>query len=162
MIVLGIDPGMKGALAQYDGLHLTLYPIPTAKSTGRGREVLWTELTSSWDTLFPFVSHAFLERVHSRPGEGVSSAFKFGRVFGGLEAAIATRRIPMTLVTPSVWMKAMGVGRGSKEASVIRAAQLFPDNAPQFRGPRGGILDGLAEAALIALYGHRKLTGDGV
>ena len=96
----------------------------------------------------------------SRPGEGVSSAFKFGVVFGGLRAITAAKGVPITLVNPSVWMKGMGVGRGSKEASVIRASELFPTYAAEFRGPRGGIKDGVAEAALIAKYGYDKLIGE--
>lgn len=158
MNVLGIDPGLSGAMAMWDGTTLTLLEIPTAKSTGRGREVVWSELNAKWDDLFFWADHVFLERVMSRPGEGVSSAFKFGLVFGGLRGMIAAKLIPSTLVTPSVWMKAMGVGRGSKEASVIRATELFPAHAEAFRGPRGGLKDGVAEAALIARYGYDKLT----
>lgn len=158
MIVLGIDPGLSGAIAQWDGASLNTIEIPTAKSTGRGREVVWPELNEQWDNEFFYAEHVFLERVHSRPGEGVSSAFKFGCVFGGLRGMIAAKLIPLTLVTPTVWMKEMGVGRGSKEASVLRATELFPSHASAFRGPKGGRKDGVAEAALIARYGYDKLT----
>ena len=158
MIVLGIDPGLSGALASWDGTALVTYEIPTAKSSGRGREVIWSELNIDWDNLFFWADHVFLERVMSRPGEGVSSAFKFGLVFGGLRGMIASKLLPCTLVTPSVWMKEMSVGRGSKEASIIRATELFPANAKEFRGPKGGRKDGVAEAALIARYGFDKLT----
>lgn len=161
MIVLGIDPGLSGAIAQWNGKDLNILEIPTAKSTGRGREVVWPELNEQWDNAFFYAEHVFLERVHSRPGEGVSSAFKFGCVFGGLRGIIAAKLIPLTLVTPTVWMKVMGVGRGSKEASVLRATELFPQYASIFRGPKGGRKDGVAEAALIARYGFDKLTKDG-
>jgi crossover junction endodeoxyribonuclease RuvC len=157
--VLGIDPGLSGALALYNEKGLVeLYEIPTVKSTGRGREVLWSKLNKVWEDKFFWTDHVFLERVMSRPGEGVSSAFKFGLVFGGLRGMIAAKLLPITLVTPSMWMKEMGVGRGSKEASVLRAEQLFPAWAGEFRGPRGGKKDGVAEAALIAKYGYDKLT----
>ena len=152
---------MKGAIAMWDGVFLQVLDIPTAKSTGRGREVVWPELNQKWDEYFDWGDHGFLERVHSRPGEGVVSAFKFGTVFGGLRAMAAAKMIPLTLVTPSQWMKDMGVGRGSKEASVIRATELFPNYASIFRGPKGGKKDGVAEASLIAMYGHRKLLGVG-
>jgi len=167
MNILGIDPGLDGALAMYgDGQpssnstpHLqSTYEIPTAKATGRGREVLWSELNVTWKDLFYWADHVFLERVMSRRGEGVSSAFKFGMVFGGLRGMIAAKLIPLTLVTPRVWMKEMGVGRGSKEASIIRAEELFPSHVSQFCGPRDGRKDGVAEAALIAKYGFDKLT----
>ena len=158
MKVLGIDPGLSGALAMWDGSTLLTLEIPTVKSTGRGREVLWGDLNRQWAEKFFWADHVFLERVMSRPGEGISSAFKFGLVFGGLRGMIAVKLLPLTLVTPSMWMKEMGVGRGSKEASIIRATELFPTNAKAFRGPKGGRKDGVAEAALIALYGARILT----
>jgi len=157
--VLGIDPGLDGAITLYnkEGLQ-DILEIPTAKASGRGREVLWSELNQQWDALFFWANHVFLERVNARPKDGGSSAFKFGLVFGGLRGMIAAKLIPVTLVTPRVWMKEMGVGRGSKEASIIRAEELFPYHASQFRGPRGGKKDGVAEAALIAKYGYDKLT----
>jgi crossover junction endodeoxyribonuclease RuvC len=158
MNVLGIDPGLKGAIAQWDGKNLTLLEIPKAKSTGRGDEVLWASLNQQWDDLFFYADHVFLERVNARPKDGGSSAFKFGSIYGGLRSLAVAKLIPYTLVTPTVWMKAMGVGRGSKEASVIRAEQLFPSYT--FRGPRGGKKDGVAEAALIAKYGFDKLAKD--
>ncbi len=158
MRILGIDPGMSGALAMWDGSNLITYEIPTVKSTGRGREIVWAELNAHWDDEFFWADHVFLERVHSRPGEGVSSAFKFGTVFGGLRAMAAAKLMPLTLVTPSQWMKVMGVGRGSKEASVLRATELFPNNAKGFRGPKGGKKDGVAEASLIAMYGYKTLV----
>ncbi len=157
MNVLGIDPGLKGAIALYNEKGLqSILEIPTVKSTGRGREVLWADLNMRWDSLFFWADHVFLERVNARPLDGGSSAFKFGSIYGGLRGLIVAKLIPYTLVTPTVWMKAMGVGLGSKEASCLRAEQLFPGQS--FRGPRNGKKDGIAEAALIAKYGFNKLS----
>lgn len=158
MNVLGIDPGLDGALAFYnEGGLQDIYEIPAVKSTGRGREVLWSELNQQWDERFLLAEHVFLERVNARPKDGGASAFKFGSIYGGLRGMIVAKRLPYNLVTPTVWMKAMGVGLGSKEASCLRAEQLFPGFS--FRGPRNGKKDGVAEAALIAKYGFEKLKG---
>ena len=159
MFVLGIDPGLKGALAMWDGEELMLYDMPTEKSTGRGSEVVWPVLNQYWDDVFFWADHVFLDRVHSMPREGFSSAFKFGTVFGGLRAMTVAKHVPLSLVTPQAWKKAMGVAQGSKQAAVIRATELFPTYAKDFVGPKGGKKDGVADAALIALYGHRKLLG---
>jgi crossover junction endodeoxyribonuclease RuvC len=157
MNIVGIDPGLSGAIAQWDGESLTLLEIPTFKSTGRGREVDWSTLNQQWDDNFFWADHVFLERVGTRPGEGISSAFKFGLVFGGLRGMIAAKLVPLTLVTPTTWKKSYGL-RASKEAAVIRASELFPSSATAFRGPRGGIKDGVAEAALISRFGYDKLN----
>lgn len=157
-IVLGIDPGLSGALASWDGEELVLYEIPTMKAQGRGREVAWSELYQEWQAHFWNCDHVFLERVMSRHGEGVSSAFKFGFVTGGFRGIIAAMELPVTLVTPGVWKKHYGI-QASKLGAVRRASELFPSYARLFRGPKGGLKDGPAEAALIALYGYDKLKG---
>ena len=140
----------------WDGETLTTYEIPTLKSTGRGREVNWPVLNEEWDNHFFWADMVYLERVMSRPGEGVSSAFKFGTVYGGLRGLIAGKLLPVVLVVPTVWKKYYSIV-ASKEAAVIRATELFPVNAAEFRGPKGGRKDGVAEAALIARYGFEKL-----
>ena len=155
MLLLGIDPGLSGALAGWNGTDLKVYEIPTVKSSGRGNEVNWPLLSEKWDELFFWADHVYLERVASRPGEGVSSAFKFGTVFGGLRAMAADRRLPLTLVTPNVWKKHYGI-QASKSGAVRRASELFPAYASLFHGPKGGLRDGIAEAALIARYGYEK------
>ena len=162
--VLGIDPGAKGALAIYgtgpDDSHSPrlwdILEIPTAKASGRGREILWDVLNAQWDEKFWWADHGFLERVMSRHGEGVSSAFKFGSTYGGLRGMMAAKMLPCTRVTPTVWKKSYGI-LASKSGAVIRASELFPGMAVHFTGPKGGLKDGIAEASLIAKYGFDKL-----
>lgn len=141
----------------WNGSELRMLEVPTLKSSGRGREVNWALLNDRWDDLFFWADQAFLERVMSRPEEGVSSAFKFGTVFGGMRGMLAAKATPTTLVTPTVWKKYFGLS-ASKDAAVLRASELFPAYAELFYGPKGGKKDGTAEAALIARYGYDKLT----
>lgn len=161
MNVLGIDPGLDGAISMWDGKGLVVYRIPAIKAQGRGREVQWEVLNLAWHEHFWEADHAFIERVMSRHGEGVSSAFKFGFVAGGLRGMIAAKQIPCTQVTPGVWKKWYGI-QASKSGAVRRACELFPSNADQFTGPRGGMKDGEAESALIAKYGYDKLMKEAV
>ena len=156
MIILGIDPGLKGAIAQYDGYELVTLEMPIKKSTSRGYEIDWTMLNLDWKSNFFYAECVFLEQVSSRPGEGVSSAFKFGTVYGGLQAMAASMSIPVTRVTPRTWKKYFGLGPDKKEA-VDHAVSLFSDYKELFYGPRGGLKDGVAEAALIAFYGYSQL-----
>ncbi len=160
MNVLGIDPGLKGAIAQYDGYALKVLEMPIKKSTSRGHEIDWSKLHCQWiyDFRYP-TDQIFLEQVSSRPGEGVSSAFKFGTVYGGLQAMAASMSIDVTKVTPRTWKKYFGLGPDKKDA-VAHAVSLFPEYEELFYGPRGGLRDGIAEAALIAFYGrHQMMKG---
>ncbi len=157
MIVVGVDPGLDGAYAVYDGEGLILVPVPAVKAKGRGRTVLWQELISDFELFCGNADHAFFEQVNARPDDGGSSAFKFGRITGNMEMIVRVNLIPLTYVTPAKWKMSMGV-TASKDVCVSRAGELFPRHAHLFRGPRGGLKDGPAEAALIAWYGHRQLT----
>lgn len=146
---------MKGALAAYNGNpgDLIIFPVISRESKGRGEEVSWLTMCNSY-ALFDHCTVTYLERVNARPKDGGSSAFKFGSVYGGLYAMTTGwyDREPK-LVTPQMWKKAMGIGKDKRE-SVEKAVELFPDSAYMFYGPRGGLIDGNAEAALIAYYGY--------
>lgn len=159
MNILGIDPGLKGAFALYNGSVLVLERMPIMKSSARGKDFDWPQLADLFALAFSDSDHAFLEKAAARRLEGVSSAFKNGSGFGGLIALINAHDIPLTIVSPVQWKRGAGVkqAKEAKAASFERALQLFPKYAPYFRGPRGAMLDGVAEAALIAYYGYRKV-----
>jgi crossover junction endodeoxyribonuclease RuvC len=157
MNVLGIDPGLTGALASWDGEWLNLLAMPIMKASGRGNEVNWAELVNRFNVfLLDGVDHAYIERVGARPGQGVSSMFKFGYVSGGLRGLVASHRIPVTFVTPGKWKKALGLN-SSKDAARARASELFPKQSQHFARKKD---DGVAEAALIAYYGYQQMTGE--
>lgn len=60
-------------------------------------------------------------------------------------------------VTPMKWQNRLIPGaRGEKNKSraVETAERMWPEAAKHFRGPRGGLIDGRADAMLIASYGR--------
>ena len=152
MLILGIDPGLSGALAFLDTTTdaAVIMDMPTVEVVRNGktkREVsaaLIADLVAGKG-----VVQAFVERVSAMPGQGVSSMFSFGRSVGVLEGVLAAYEIPMTLVTPQAWMKAMSV-RAGKDGSRERAMQLFPQYADQFARKKD---NGRSDAVLIAKYG---------
>ena len=159
MTVGGIDPGLKGAVAAWDGRQLTLLEIPSiVAASGKGQEVDWSMLRSGLDLLFDQVDHFFVEKVWPLPKQSSVAGFKQGFVAGGIRGLLAGFKIPLTYVPPGTWKKAVGAS-SDKRQCVARACEIFPKHADLFHGPQGGIKDGLAEAALIAWYGHRQLHG---
>ena len=158
MIVGGIDPGITGAVASWDGRDLVTLKIPSVKAKGRGNTIAWPTLADSMSLYFEFVEHFYIEEVSAMPGQGVASMFKFGYVAGGLRGLVAAMHKPVTMVRASVWKPDMAVTKDKKQTAA-RAAELFPKDAHLFYGPRGGVDDGVAEAALIAFYGRKKLIG---
>ena len=152
MIIMGIDPGLSGAIAIYDTAtgDVIIEDMPTVEVTRNGkdkREIsaqLLSEVIAAG-----FAQMAFLERVGAMPGQGVSSTFSFGRSVGMLEGVLAALDIPTTIVPPTTWQRKVNV-RGGKDGSRERAMQLFPKQAKLFARKKD---DGRSDAALIAYYG---------
>lgn len=157
--VTGIDPGLDGAIALYDGDYLSVVDIKpyteAAPNKGRGRVVNWGLL--SYD-ISPNLSRAeaiFIEQVGSMPGQGVASMFKFGYICGGLRGIVAaSSSAPCYMVTPQKWKKYYELGADKLDAYQV-ASNLFPEYHDEFFvTPKGRIKDGAVEAALIAKYGY--------
>ena len=152
---IGIDVGLSGAVAAVDatGASCKVYDIPTRR-VGRKREY---DLPA-FDLLLRTLGHnlpAYVEKVGSRPGQGLASTFRFGEGYGIAQALVVAAGHRLTLVRPQTWKRIMlrDMGR-DKGASCVRAIQLFP-TAPLV-GPRGGAKDGRAEALLMAELARRE------
>ena len=88
------------------------------------------------------------------PRQGASSGFKFGRATGAIEAAIALSGLPVEIVEPSVWKRALRLPGKDKEAARQRALELFPGAHSLLARKRD---HGRAEAILIAMFGSRSV-----
>lgn len=151
--ILGIDPGLSGALALYDvdGL-LEIVDIPTLqlKTKRVVDEYALARIVDAWSGR---IREVWLEQVGTRPGEGAVGAFTFGRGYGVLRGICAANFLPIVDVTPAAWKGAMKV-RGNKDESRLRASALLPRHAHLWPLKKH---DGRAEAALIALHGLNQL-----
>jgi crossover junction endodeoxyribonuclease RuvC len=96
----------------------------------------------------------FLESVHAMPGQGVRSMFSMGKGFGIWLGILAALGLRYELVTPQAWKREMMAGMGrEKDASRLRALQLFPQLGPELARTRD---HGRADALLIAEYGRQR------
>jgi crossover junction endodeoxyribonuclease RuvC len=156
MIVIGIDPGLSGAVAFYNTVDGTIevadMPINNLIRNGKAKREVSAVMLSGILTRHK-VDAAFLERVNAMAGQGVTSVFSFGRSSGIVEGILAAYDIPTTLVTPQAWQKAVSQ-RAGKDGSRERAMQLFPSQADLFIRKKD---DGRSDAALIAYYGAKTL-----
>lgn len=153
MMLLGVDPGLKGALSFLDTNDRTLeiVDMPTFLATTKN-EVNGHAIKDLVRRLCP--KEAFVENVHSFPGEGPAGAFSFGKGVGIIHGVLMALDVPYTLVTSTMWKKALGVPT-AKDGARSRAVQLLPSYSLYFTRKKD---DGRAEASLIALYGAR-VTG---
>lgn len=138
----GIDPGASGSIACIpDNDPSKAWAIKMPETLGDLWEAIKGANSQDYEPIF------ILESVHSMPGQGVSSSFKFGRGFGTLEMALTAAGIRFEYVTPQKWQKALGcLTKGDKNVSKAKAQQLFPHLK---------ITHAIADGLLIAEYCRR-------
>lgn len=151
-MILGIDPGLSGALALLspEGHVLAIEDMPTVEivvNNKKRRTVPPAALVALLKKMAP--QKAFLENVGVRPGEGAVGAFSFGRNLGQIEGVLAALQIPTTLVHPATWKRRMSIP-ADKGGARMKAMALFPDKVDLFKRVKD---DGRAESALLAYYG---------
>jgi crossover junction endodeoxyribonuclease RuvC len=148
--VIGIDPGINGAIAIFrDNVLHSVVDMPTVEiASGKTMKRHISAVTfGNILALYP-TAHVVIEKVGAMPGQGVTSMFNFGRSAGIIEGVVAARRMPSTYVTPQQWTKAVGRAAG-KDASRMRAMELFPTRAELFKRAKD---DGRADASLIVYW----------
>jgi len=154
--ILGVDPGLNGALALRFEERMLEYPIevfdiPTHTITVNGKKKRQIDLFAfaRWiDANRNTIKYAIIENPHSMPKQGVTSAFNFGFTCGVAQAMIASALIPIHLVRPATWKKQLGLSK-DKDACRLRASQIFPKYSALWCLAKH---DGRAEATLLTLY----------
>ncbi len=152
MLILGIDPGLTGAMAilDSDGAPELVADLPVI----RDRSLAWIDGGSLQSTLLDALRgcpcRAVVERVSAMPRQGVASSFAFGVGLGSILATLQTLHLPIELVTPAAWKLALGLGK-DKRASIDKARLLFPT-----ADLRLAKHDGRAEALLLAYYAQTR------
>lgn len=154
-LIVGVDPGLGGALAVIEGDEvILLQDLPTVQfSNARIKRRL--DGAGMAQMLEPFagdISMAIVEKVAARPGEAPSGAFSFGYSSGCIAGVLGALQVPITTVQPATWKKAMGLGP-DKDLSRSRALELFPKMAPMLARKKD---HDRAEALLLAAWGQKK------
>lgn len=139
----GLDPGASGGVAF---LNADFGSACAYKFDGMTERDIW-DLVRQYRDQNGGVLFACLEQVSAMPGQGVTSMFKFGQSYGFLRGMLTAAEVPMELVTPQKWQKAIGcMTKGDKNVSKAKAQQLFPSVK---------ITHAIADALLIAEYARR-------
>ena len=158
--ILGIDPGLGGAavLLSRDKKIIDKFIMPTVD-----KQLNLFALYEMLGNLKDRVEIAYLEYVSSRPLQSAPATFKFGRVYGAIEAMLVAHKISYTLVTPKKWTAKIleGIEKtdNPKDRNRIAIMRLFP--GIDFRATERCRVShsGLVDACLIASYGLRVQNG---
>ena len=124
-IFIGIDPGIKGGVAI---IYNNTYHVVQCPSTVAD---MASAIATLNDTGPDIAKYAIIERVHSFPGQGVVSTWKFAQNYGQWLGILATLNIPYIQVTPHKWMSHFGsipkIKKDRKNYLKHLAQQRYPD-----------------------------------
>lgn len=161
-LTVSVDPGMVGAIAVFEWQYLAdVFDMPTTTElVGKKhrkrldapafhRILNGLFMQNQWSDDDP---HVVMEKPQPRHTDSATGAFASGMAWGQMLTIANTLGAVVTIVRPQTWTLALGVG-SDKADHVAKAEELWPGT--WFRGPRGGALDGRADAALI---GWHQLT----
>lgn len=159
--IVGIDPGLKGAVAVLSNNTVEIYQGYTL-NLGQRTTYDQSKMRELLVSIGPDI--VYIERQHAFPGQGVVSMFSTGFGFGLWLGILTGLSIPYQMVSAKVWQVDFFAGQKHpkmkkqelKNLSYKVASQLYPKDAKKLVGPRGGALDGCSDALLIATYGKHK------
>lgn len=173
MVVIGIDPGLTGALARFEAGRLTdIRDIPStvqtkARKGASVRDLIGGAAAIQHRTLNAPALAALLrewggygrivrEHVATRPNQGIVSSGRFMEVVGNIDGVASALGFTVETVAPEVWKRMTGTPTLKKEAC-LHAAKIFPEWKEHFK--RTSIDHNRAEAVLIGWYGVRFTSG---
>ena len=130
MKIIGIDPGLSGAIAILENNKvLNLFDMPVMSEGKKNKK----QLNSSH--LVNIIKEniaqneeiaVVVEQVNAMPGKGVTSMFNFGQTFGAIKGLCAALELPIYFVRPSKWKKHFELINSSKDASRTKVIEMYP------------------------------------
>ncbi|MDE2441813.1 MAG: hypothetical protein KGP14_12385 [Betaproteobacteria bacterium] len=137
MIVIGIDPGLTGAIAaecSSRGL-LDVADLPTCSNgLETGRMLRWIDpralcqLLRDWSQRFDFGQdhvQAVIERPIAMPNQQISTAASNFDSLGVIRGVLASKGVDARLITPGAWKRYYRIGT-DKDESLRVARNLYP------------------------------------
>ena len=156
--VLGVDPGLSGALCllRVSGLASeSIFDMPVLE--GQVDAVQLAMIVDMCKTRGSVI--AGIEQVSSMPRQ--KGSFNFGVSAGILQGVLGALGVPFSMVQPAQWKGACGLRRGVNETQAQNktrarelAMKLWPEQADSFKRVRD---DGRAESCLLARHYANKM-----
>lgn len=153
-MILGIDPGVKGAmaflstsndLACFDMPHSIEAIVSYIRSYAKVEKI-------DFAVIEDVTAMTYVNARGEVRGQGAKASFNFGFGTGVLHGVLAALEIPCYQVKPATWKLALGLS-SNKDLSRELAQMKFPQSTHLFQRKKD---DGRAEAALLAFFGKGR------
>ena len=130
MKIIGIDPGLSGAIAVLENNKvISIFEMPVMPEGKKNKRQLnsaqLAKLLKNYISKNEEVS-VVVEQVNAMPGQGVTSMFNFGQTFGAIKGICAALNLPIFFVRPSKWKKHFELINSSKDSSRTKAIEMYP------------------------------------
>tara|TARA_B100001093_G_scaffold433676_1_gene430760 strand:+ start:117 stop:608 length:492 start_codon:yes stop_codon:yes gene_type:complete len=130
MKIIGVDPGLSGAIAILeDNKVLNIFDMPVMSEGKKNKRQLnsaqLVKLLKD-NVLKNDEVSVVVEQVNAMPGQGVTSMFNFGQTFGAIKGVCAALGLPIFFVRPSKWKKHFELINASKDSSRTKAIEMYP------------------------------------
>ena len=155
MLVIGIDPGISGAICFFEeGQIKEIIDMPTMADGKKNKRQIngpqtYNEIYSRIKKVSKNDITVVIEQVSAMPGQGVTSMFNFGQSFGVLKGICSAMQLSMQFVRPAKWKKYFGLIKAEKDASRTKVIEIFPYISSQLSRKKDS---NKADAILIASF----------
>ena len=133
MFIIGIDPGISGAICFFEnGKIIEIIDMPIMNDGKKNKKQvngaqIYNEIHEQIKNIPKHEINVVLEQVSAMPGQGVTSMFNFGQSFGVIKGICAAMRLPLHFVRPAKWKKYFNLLNSEKQASRTKAIEIFPE-----------------------------------
>ena len=153
MIIIGIDPGINGAISIIENKKIIeVYDTPTMIDGKKNkRQINGAQVTNIFKERLNGEKEVVVvvEHVNAMPGQGVTSMFNFGQSFGVIKGICAALNLPIYFVRPAKWKKHFNLIKTNKDASRTKVIEVYPEISSKLHRKKDS---NRADAILIALY----------
>ena len=155
MLIIGIDPGISGAICFFeDGQVKEIIEMPVMTDGKKNKRQIngpqtYNEILKRINKFQKKDIIVIIEQVSAMPGQGVTSMFNFGQSFGVLKGICSAMQLSMFFVRPAKWKKYFGLIKTEKDASRTKVIEIFPYISSELSRKKDS---NKADAVLIASF----------
>ena len=153
MIIIGIDPGVSGAISILENKKvIDIFDMPTMIDGKKNKKQVNGSQVSN--IIKEKLNHhtevsVVVEHVNAMPGQGVTSMFNFGQSFGVIKGICSALSLPIYFVRPTKWKKYFNLIKTNKDASRTKVIEIYPEISSKLSRKKDS---NKADAILIARY----------
>ena len=155
MLIIGIDPGINGAICFFEnGEVRDVIDMPTMQDGKKNKRQIngnqiFNEISLRIQNINKKNINVVVEQVSAMPGQGVTSMFNFGQSFGVIKGICSAMELPIFYVRPAKWKKHFNLINSEKDASRTKVIDMFPRISNKLSRKKD---NNKADAILIAQY----------